>query len=1152
MDNTTRLPDGSRSIRGGSRIAHYEVISALGAGGMGQVYLATDGRLGRKVALKLLSRSASAHNDRLERFLLEARTVSALNHPNIVTVYETGDSDYGRYIAMEFVEGSTLRPLIRGSRSIAEAIDLAIQAAQAIAVAHAAKIVHRDLKPENIMVRPDGYVKVLDFGLARLSSSDTNETTLTAMGTVVGTLQYMSPEQGAGLDVDLRSDIFSLGLVFYELLAGHHPFASPSPRAVFEAIAIETAAPPSRFNPAVPPELDTLVGKMLQKEPGLRPTATEVVDALTAWRHGSHTVPRMRIPARAERRFVGRERQLGELMAAFRSAASGHGMLLCIPGEPGLGKTALVDEFLETLEQSRESCGVGRGACVERLAGAGAYLPVIEVLENLRRFDSTGRIQSAMRTLAPSWLLQITSDTGSANDAMDRVAINQDRLRFELITLFQKLAQERPLVLCIEDLHWADASTVDVVAQLAGQLRELGVLLVTTYRDSDMHVSRHPFLKLKLDLTARGLCRELRLDYLSQSDVDRYVALQFPGSRFPADFAARLHARTEGHPLFVTDLLRYLRDHRAVAQQDGAWTLTPLFADLEGRLPQSVESMVELKISQLSEADLPILVAASVQGVEFDSAVVAASTDIDALTIEETLERVERTHALIRLVEEHEMPDRTLSCRYRFAHALYPAALYASLRPTRRAALNAAVARTLANAWGDRRTEIAGELAELFERARDHANAAQFYLAASQNASTLFAYSEAALLARRGLAMALALPPGAERAMLELPLQMILGGSIALSSGYAHAEVRSCFARARELTQAAGDSVPLFSAIWGQWFFACATADCAGARGLSEQMLRLANATQDRDLLAAAHYALGVVSELEGNHAAVLEHSAEVMTLIAEPDGHRARLQRFMLDPVLSARGQHARALAFLGQPARCHTELAQLLEWVRREDFDPRSRCDLVVAACVCQQLLGTVDAIPETAAYGAALGGKYGLVLELHCANLLNGWALAATESPLEGVNQIRGCQAVFNAVGLGMFVGTALPAYLAEALWLAGRTDEALAAVEEGLAFAESHGHRYFEPELLRVRGEIAFAGGNTGEAESWYRRALERAQQQSSRAHELKAALSLATALVHAGRSDEARVVVQAVHQSFVDGFETADLRRARDLLRTGAS
>ena len=137
--------------------------------------------------------------------------------------------------------------------------------------------------------------------------------------------------------------------------------------------------------------------------------------------------------------------------------------------------------------------------------------------------------------------------------------------------------------------------------------------------------------------------------------------------------------------------------------------------------------------------------------------------------------------------------------------------------------------------------------------------------------------------------------------------------------------------------------------------------------------------------------------------------------------------------------------------------------------------------------------------------------------------------------------------------MFVGTALPAYLAEALLIAGRTDEALAAVEEGLAFAESHGHRYFEPELLRVRGDIPFAGGNSGEAESWYRRALERARQQSSRAHELKAALSLSTALAHAGRSDEARAIVQAVHESFVDGFETADLRRARELLlRTGAS
>src|SRR5438105_6732766 len=213
----------------GKELGHYQVLSLLGAGGMGDVYLAEDIRLKRKVALKLLPAELTANEDRLRRFEQEAQAASALNHPNIITIHEIGQVDGMNFIVTEFIAGETLRELMTTARmNLLVVLDVATQAASALTAAHAAGIVHRDLKPENIMLRPDGLIKVLDFGLAKLTEPrtanvDTEAPTVvrvdTKMGTVMGTAQYMSPEQARGLKVDARTDIFSLGVVLYEMLA---------------------------------------------------------------------------------------------------------------------------------------------------------------------------------------------------------------------------------------------------------------------------------------------------------------------------------------------------------------------------------------------------------------------------------------------------------------------------------------------------------------------------------------------------------------------------------------------------------------------------------------------------------------------------------------------------------------------------------------------------------------------------------------------------------------------------------------------------------------------------------------------------------------------------------------------------------------------
>ncbi|MDX6612330.1 MAG: eukaryotic-like serine/threonine-protein kinase [Blastocatellia bacterium] len=269
------LVQNARHSLTGQTIGSYQILESLGAGGMGEVYLALHLRTNRKVALKLLPAAFMNDGQRVRRFQQEARTVLALNHPNIVTVYDIEQAGDTHLIATEVIEGETLRQrLSRGALDLAEALDVAIQIAGALAAAHEAGVVHRDIKPENVMLRPDGFVKVLDFGLAKLTEREQRETSSelptralvrTDAGMVIGTANYMSPEQARGQEVDARTDTFSFGIMFYEMLTGNMPFSGGTKSDVMAAILQNEPPPLARFLPKAPEALEWIVTKTLAK-----------------------------------------------------------------------------------------------------------------------------------------------------------------------------------------------------------------------------------------------------------------------------------------------------------------------------------------------------------------------------------------------------------------------------------------------------------------------------------------------------------------------------------------------------------------------------------------------------------------------------------------------------------------------------------------------------------------------------------------------------------------------------------------------------------------------------------------------------------------------------------------------------------------------
>ena len=315
------------AIASGVRFNQYVILSQIGSGGMGEIYLAQDTRLGRRVALKLLLTQFTADEERVHRFEQEARAASALNHPNIITIFEIGHDNQTHFIATEFVEGQTINQRLKlGKIELVDALDVAIQAANALVAAHAAGIVHRDIKPENVMLRPDGYVKVLDFGLAKLTEQFDSEDSIdpeattkplrdTSPGVIMGTVSYMSPEQARGQKVDSRSDLFSLGCVIYEMITGHKPFRGDTMSDVMAAVLEAEPHPIAGILPGAPAEMQWIVSKALAKDRESRyQTAKELLNDLKRLKQ--------QLEFKAEQARQNRATASGDLSGSFRRSGS--------------------------------------------------------------------------------------------------------------------------------------------------------------------------------------------------------------------------------------------------------------------------------------------------------------------------------------------------------------------------------------------------------------------------------------------------------------------------------------------------------------------------------------------------------------------------------------------------------------------------------------------------------------------------------------------------------------------------------------------------------------------------------------------------------------------------------------------------------------
>jgi len=1132
----------------------YRADSPLGRGGMGEVFRAFDTRLGRTVAVKVMAGGASRASA-VQRFLREARAASALNHPNIVTIHDFGETSEGEhYIVQEFIEGRTLRSLLEATIAPAAVVEIGRQVARALAAAHAAGIVHRDVKPENIMVRADGYVKVLDFGLARIDDPDvtgaTTRTNLdTAPGAVLGTPSYLSPEAARAHPVGPPADIFALGVTLYEMAAGRRPFVAANSVGVIAAILSEEPVPLSRVNPAVPIVLDELVRRMLAKEPERRPSAKDVDEALGELQ-GQDAPSAALAPVTAPaRNTVGRTAERAALRRAYARAKEGHSIMVAVTGEPGIGKSSLTDDFLAELATDADRPIIARGRCSERLAGSEAYLPILEALDHLLRRGSSLSVDTVMKTVAPTWYVQVATKSEHPSIVQmrnDAPAASQERMKREIGALFEDLSRTRPLVVFLDDLHWADVSTIDVLNYLAGRFSEMRVLVLVTYRPSEMVLAPNQFVGMSRELRSRGLFDETALQFLDRSDVERYLALEFPEHRFPQEFGAFVHAKTEGNPLFMADLVRYLRDSGGIAEEDGRWKLTRSMADLPKELPESVRSMIERKIARLDDQDRRLLVAASVQGHEFDSATVSTALEMDAGEVEERLESLQRVHVFVTRIREDEFPDRTPTLTYQFVHVLYQNALYATLQPTRRASLSSRVARALVARYTEGAGDIAGRLAVLFEAARDFGASAQYFFTAAQGALALFGFREALSLAERGLDALQGLAAGPQRIQQELGLQMVRGQALRLMKGWSAPEIEPVFARARELCHQLNDPPELFPVLWAITLFHAIRGDLREYRTRADELMVMAEQSGNPVFLMGAHHLVGVNREFLGDMveaSRILDRGRGLHV----PAQHLAYTAMYGLDPGMIARAMSSRPLWVLGYPDRALDRARETLALARSQ----RQPTTLAFAMLVTQGIHLNRGEAADAVALGEdviALCHEYEMLQEREWSRSFQGAAFALLGRLDEGIALLTDSLAVQQSIGSGL-VRSAFLGVLGDLLRFAGRIDEGLAAVDEGFAHAERTLEGGYVAELHRSRGQLLAVKGDLAGAETELRLAIERAVGQQARSFELRAATALAALLAAAGRSGEARAVLEPVHAWFTEGHTTADLSAAAAMLAT---
>jgi DNA-binding winged helix-turn-helix (wHTH) protein len=847
--------------------------------------------------------------------------------------------------------------------------------------------------------------------------------------------------------------------------------------------------------------------------------------------------------------IVGRDPELSQLRDALARAQAGERQIVFVSGEPGIGKTSLVAAFVAAAASA--DVHVAWGQAIEHYGASEPYLPLLEALVRSCRGTAGERFLSALTRHAPTWLAQMPTllSASQRRDIERRSAgVTRERMLRELTDALEAAAAPAAIVLWLEDLHWTDVSTIDWLASFAHRPERARVLVVGTYRPAEALAGSHPLRGIHDELRRQGRCREIALPSLSRPAVAEYLARRFPSNddARPQLFhlAEAVHQRTEGSPLFMVRVLDDLVDQGVLAHVDGRWTVRDPARAVERGIPGDLQRLIERQLDRLGKDQVRLLEVASVVGAEFSSAALASAADLPEGDAETVCSGLARTQQLIHARGTEEWPDGTVATRFAFHHALYREALYERVPAGRRVELHRRLGDRLERGWGDRVTEIAGELAMHFERGRAVPRAIHYLRQAGRVAGSRGASQEAAAYLARALDLVASMPADQTRDALEGAIRLALCVPLIALHGYGSEHVESCARRAKALCSRTGDARDRFAAHRLVWNGSLMRHPVPETLALARELMDLALTTSEPAPLALAHRALGTSLKLAGELPEAADVLAKGVELAAE-----------VPDELFAAHGEHPGmiCLAFhgwvrslMGFPDRA-AKLAELAIEHARARNSPHGLAFALVSSGLVYVIQGGVAHAQAIGTEVMALAREHRLPQWLGFGQEITGWAAFHAGDHARGIE--------LQEAGLRDLVATGarthrsrMLANLAESYLLTGDVERARAHLATAHAHRASHGEHYYAAELMRLEAVAReMEGAAPDRVEAGLLEALETALGSHAGLLAVRAATSLARFRSLRGARDGAVEVLSSVRTSVNEDGDWPPMIEARTLL-----
>jgi DNA-binding winged helix-turn-helix (wHTH) protein/predicted ATPase len=847
--------------------------------------------------------------------------------------------------------------------------------------------------------------------------------------------------------------------------------------------------------------------------------------------------------ADAESELLERDAEISSLRDCLQHAIRGQRQFVCVTGEAGIGKTALLSAFLSELASRGGSLLIGKGQCVERSGEGEAYMPILEALGRLCRESHGAEIIDLLERYAPTWLVQLPSlvEPGAYPVLRERVlGVTRDRMLRELAEALEAIAGRYPLVLVVEDLHWADPSTIELISALARRQEPARFFLIGTNRGRDAGESGRTLESLTEELHLRGQCQVIRLRLLSEDAIAQLVEARMPDSAVNAQLASVIRQRTSGNPLFAHALLDYWVDH-------GGDAPVPVMDSVLPRgIPGTLTAMIQRKLAGLRKEDREILECACVAGISFSSATVADVLKRDEEEVESRCSDLAANGTLLRDSGLIEWPDGTASASFTFEHSLYQEVLYEQIPPGRRARLHRRTGEHLTRTLGETATQRAAELAHHFVAGRDAERALVYLEAAAKAALHRSAAREAAVHLRRGLSLLKTLPGTPENQAREFRLLAMFAPTVIATEGFSAAEAEPSYQRAFELGQQLGDMERAYPVLLGRAFMHELRGEYFRTEELLNRHLKLPEAEQGS--LAAVHADSLLACSLfhQGKFNGALER-AEHGLGIYDPARDRELLAPYGENPSVACQSWAALCLWFLGFPDRAVDRALRLVSFSETPNHSFALSTAAMYATHVFQLRREHVEA-SKWADMTLRLAEAQGYLYNVAFAKVVKGWACVGAGATEDGLELVKQGLAIAGMIGAKLDQPYLL-ALAAEAQIACGRHAAALDSIAKALSLVQASRAFFYEAELYRLRGAAELKRGKEAAdtAKGDLKLAVEVARRQGAKSLELRAATSLARLLVEQGQVKSARQILKPLYVSFEEGLQTPDLREAGDLL-----